>query len=76
VAFDDARQHPPAVVSPEAAAVAIDEVLESPARISPWRRMPRSRVPSKPGRFFAAQFSAGCTTNMSAFDFRQAHLNF
>jgi hypothetical protein len=30
-------------------------------------------VPSNgPGRFFAAQFSAGCTTNMSGFDFRQA----
>src|ERR1700760_2280548 len=42
----------------------------APARISPWRRMPRSRVPSNgPGRFFAAQFSAACTTNMSAFDF-------
>jgi hypothetical protein len=37
----------------------------------PWRRMRRSRVPSNgPGRFFAAQFSAGCTTNMSGFDFR------
>jgi hypothetical protein len=35
--------------------------------------MRRSRVPSNgPGRFFAAQFSAGCTTNTSAFDFRQA----
>jgi hypothetical protein len=32
--------------------------------------MRRSRVPSnEPGRFFAAQFSAGCTTNMSGFDF-------
>jgi hypothetical protein len=32
--------------------------------------MRRSRVPSNgPGRFFAAQFSAGCTTNMSGFDF-------
>jgi hypothetical protein len=30
-------------------------------------------VPSdRPGRFFAAQFSADCTTNMSGFDFRQA----
>src|SRR4029077_14383034 len=44
------------------------------ARIYPWRRMRRSRAPSKGlGRFFAAQFSAGCTTNMSGFDFRQAH---
>jgi hypothetical protein len=35
--------------------------------------MRRSRVPSNgPGRLFAAQFSAGCTTNMSGFDFRQA----
>ena len=34
-------------------------------------KMRRSRVPSNgPGRFFAAQFSAGCTTNMSGFDFR------
>src|ERR1700737_2153949 len=42
-------------------------------RIHPWRRMRRSRVPSNgPGRFFAAQFSADCTTNMSGFDFRQA----
>src|SRR5258708_2551333 len=45
----------------------------APAHISSWRRMRRSRVPSNaPGRFFAVQFSAGCTTNMSAFDFRQA----
>src|ERR1700676_1041450 len=45
------------------------------ARISPWRRMRRSRAPSNGlGRFFAAQFSAGCTTNMSGFDCRQAHL--
>src|SRR6267378_955719 len=45
----------------------------APARISPWRRMRRSRVPSNgPGRFFASQFSAGYTTNMSGFDFRQA----
>jgi hypothetical protein len=45
----------------------------APAHISPCRRMPPSRVPSNaPGRYFAAQFSAGCTTNMSAFDFRQA----
>jgi len=43
------------------------------ARISPWRRMRRSRAPSNGlGRFFAAQFSAGCTTNMSGFDCRQA----
>src|SRR5260370_19166099 len=42
----------------------------APARISPWRRMRRSRVPSNgPGRFFASQFSAGCTTDMSGFDF-------
>jgi transposase InsO family protein len=47
----------------------------APARIYPWRRMRRSRVPSNgPGRFFAAQFSAGCTTNMSGFDFRQAQV--
>src|SRR5258708_36696408 len=45
----------------------------APARISPWRRMRRSLAPSNgPGRFVAAQFSAGCTTNMSGFDFRQA----
>jgi len=25
------------------------------------------------GTFVAAQFSAGCTTNMSGFDLRQAH---
>src|SRR6202043_2430076 len=44
------------------------------ARIYPWRRMRRSRAPSNGlGRFFAAQFSAGCTTNMSGFDCRQAH---
>src|ERR1700724_3611487 len=43
------------------------------ARISPWRRMRRSRAPSNGlGGFFAAQFSAGCTTNMSGFDCRQA----
>jgi hypothetical protein len=43
------------------------------ARIYPWTRMRRSRAPSNGlGRFFAAQFSAGCTTNMSGFDFRQA----
>src|SRR5712671_5725337 len=47
----------------------------APARIYRWRRMRRSRVPSNgPGRFFAAQFSAGCTTNMSGFDFRQAQV--
>src|SRR6266481_7957061 len=45
----------------------------APARIYPWRRMRRSRVPSNgPGRSFVAPFSAGCTTNMSGFDFRQA----
>src|ERR1700730_9550502 len=49
----------------------------APARIYPWRRMRRSRVPSNgPGRFIGAQFSAGVNTNMSAFDFRQAHLHF
>jgi hypothetical protein len=32
--------------------------------------MRRSRVPSNgPGRFFASQFSAGCTTNLPGFDF-------
>src|SRR5216684_8010674 len=47
----------------------------APARIYPWRRMRRSRVPSNgPGRSFVAQFSAGCTTNTSGFDFRQAQL--
>src|SRR5260370_22578320 len=43
-------------------------------RIYPWRRIRRSRAPSRPGTFFAAQFSAGCTTNISGFDLRQAHL--
>jgi hypothetical protein len=39
----------------------------------PWRKMRRSRAPSiAPGTFFAAQFSAGCTTNMSGFDLRKA----
>src|SRR5258707_9082311 len=43
-------------------------------RIYPWRRIRRSRAPSSgPGTFFAAQFSAGCTTNISGFDLRQAH---
>src|SRR6202011_2030378 len=47
------------------------------ARISPWRRMRRSRARSNGlGRFFAAQFSAGCTTNMSGFDCRQAQHQF
>jgi transposase InsO family protein len=32
---------------------------------------PFSRAIEPPGRFFAAQFSAGCTTNMSGFYFRQ-----
>src|SRR5258705_10024622 len=42
-------------------------------RIYPWRRIRRSRAPSSgPGTFFAAQFSAGCTTNISGFDLRQA----
>jgi hypothetical protein len=37
--------------------------------------MRRSRVPSnEPGKLFAALFSAGCTTNMSAIDFRQAQV--
>jgi hypothetical protein len=44
-------------------------------RIYPWRRIRRSRAPSSgPGTFFAAQFSAGCTTNISGFDLRQAQL--
>jgi hypothetical protein len=34
---------------------------------------PFSRAVERAGRFFAAQFSAGCTTNMSGFDCRQAH---
>jgi hypothetical protein len=35
--------------------------------------MHRFRAPSiAPGTFFAAQFSAGYTTNMSGFDLRQA----
>jgi hypothetical protein len=39
--------------------------------------MHRSRAPSiAPGTFFAAQFSAGYTTSMSAFDLRQAHSPF
>src|ERR1700674_4640121 len=43
------------------------------ARIYPWRRTRRSRAPSSgPGTFLAAQFSAGCTTNISGFDLRQA----
>jgi hypothetical protein len=48
-----------------------------PARIYPWRKMHRFRAPSiAPGTFFAAQFSAGYTTNMSGFDLRQAQLSF
>src|SRR5260370_2176010 len=44
-------------------------------RIYPWRRIRRSRAPSSgPGTFFAAPFSAGCTTNISGFDLRQAQL--
>jgi len=44
-------------------------------RIYPWRRIRRSRAPSSgPGTFFAAQFSAGCTTNISGFDLRQAQV--
>jgi len=42
-------------------------------RICPWRRIRRSRAPSSgPGTFLAAQFSAGCTTNISGFNLRQA----
>src|SRR5437899_4986199 len=42
-----------------------------PATIA--KRIRRSRAPSSgPGTFFAAQFSAGCTTNISGFDLRQA----
>src|SRR5260370_31260018 len=42
-------------------------------RIYPWRRIRRSRAPSSgPGTFLAAQFLAGCTTNISGFDLRQA----
>jgi putative copper export protein len=37
--------------------------------------MRRSPAPSNsPGTFFAAQFSAGYTTNISGFDLRQTHL--
>jgi hypothetical protein len=37
--------------------------------------MRRSRAPSNGlGRFFAAQFSAGCTTNMSGSDCRQVQV--
>src|SRR5712675_2315377 len=47
--------------------------LTRSVRIYPWRRIRRSRAPSSgPGTFFAAQFSAGCTTNISGFDLRQA----
>jgi transposase InsO family protein len=35
---------------------------------------PFSRAVERAGRFFAAQFSAGCTTNMSGFDCRQAQV--
>ena len=46
-------------------------------RIYPWRRIRRSRVPSTgPGTFFAAQFSAGCTTNIAGFDLRQAQVSY
>src|SRR5260370_28833104 len=42
-------------------------------RIYPWKRILRSRAPSSgPGTFLATQFSAGCTTNISGFDLRQA----
>src|SRR5271163_2949521 len=44
-----------------------------PARIYPWRKMPRSRAPSiAPGTFFVAQPSADCITNMPGFNLRQA----
>src|SRR5258707_4570888 len=44
-------------------------------RIYPWRRIRQSRAPSSgPGTFFAAKFSAGCTTNISGFDLRQAQV--
>ncbi len=44
-----------------------------PARIYPWRRMHRSRAPSiAPETFFVVQFSADCTTNISASNLRQA----
>src|ERR1700723_2724221 len=46
-----------------------------PARIYPWRKMRRSRVPSiAPGAFFVAQSWADCITNMAGFDLRQAQL--
>src|SRR3984885_13005172 len=45
-----------------------------PARIYPWRKMHRSRVPSiAPGTFFVAQSWADCITNMPGFNLRQAH---
>jgi hypothetical protein len=46
-----------------------------PARIYPWKKMHRSRVPSiAPGAFFVAQSWADCITNMAGFDLRQAQL--
>src|SRR5258707_13030569 len=39
----------------------------------PWRSIRRSHAPSiGPETFFASQFSAACTTNISGFDLRQA----
>src|ERR1700692_411713 len=47
-----------------------------PARIYPWRKMHRSRVPSiAPGTFFVAQSWADCITNMPGFNLRQAQAN-
>src|SRR5258705_13375199 len=46
-----------------------------PARIYPWRKMRRSRVPSiAPGTFFVAQSWADCITNMAGFNLRQAQV--
>src|SRR6266850_5349239 len=45
------------------------------ARTCPWIRMRPYRVPLRgQGVFFAAQSSAGCITNTSGFDLRQAQL--
>jgi protein-disulfide isomerase-like protein with CxxC motif len=47
----------------------------APARIYPWRKMRRSRVPSiAPDIFFVAQSWADCITNMAGFNLRQAQL--
>jgi hypothetical protein len=44
-----------------------------PARIYPWRKTHRCRVPSiAPGTFFVAQPWADCTTNMPGFNLRHA----